>query len=129
MDGKLKWDKKYRRDGFVCGKEPSRFLRDNIHLLSKGRVLDIAAGEGRNAVFFAKHGFQVDAIDISEIGLKKAIRLAGEEGILIKTIQTDLESYRIEENRYDVIANFYYLQRGLIPQIKKGLKNGGGSYI
>ena len=125
MGDKLKWDKKYRGDGFLCGKEPSRFLTDNIHLLTKGRVLDVAAGEGRNSVFFAKHGFQVDSIDISEMGLKKAIRLAEEEGVKIKVIKTDLENYQIEKNTYDVIANFYYLHRDLIPQIIKGLKNGG----
>ena len=123
-DDKSKWDKKYSGDDCLCGKEASRFLTDNIHLLPKGRVLDIAAGEGRNSIFFAKNGFQVDAIDISEIGLEKAKRLAQEEGVDIKFIKTDLENYRIEENAYDVIADFNYLQRDLIPQIKRGLKNG-----
>lgn len=122
---KSKWDKKYKGDDCICGKEASRFLTDNIHLLPKGRVLDIAAGEGRNSIFFAKHGFQVDAIDISEMGLRKAKKLAREEGVEIKFIKTDLENYQIEESAYDVIADFSYLQRDLISQIKRGLRSGG----
>jgi len=124
-EDKSKWDEKYKGGVFLCGKEANRFLIDNIHLLPKGRVLDIAAGEGRNSAFFAKHGFEVDAIDISKMGLKKAKRLAREEGAEINFIKADLENYQIEENAYDVIANFNYLQRDLIPQIKRGLKIGG----
>ena len=125
MDSNLKWDKKYGGDDFVCGKGPILFLRDKIHLLPKGRILDIAAGEGRNSVFFAQQGFQVDTVDISEKGLKKAARLARDKGVKIRIIKSDLENYRIKKQAYEVIANFYYLQRDLIPQIKRGLKMGG----
>jgi 2-polyprenyl-3-methyl-5-hydroxy-6-metoxy-1,4-benzoquinol methylase len=121
----VKWDERYKGSEFVCGKEPNQFLADNIHLFPKGRVLDIAAGEGRNSVFFAKHGFRVDAVDISEEGLKKAAKLAQDEGVDIKIIKTNLTNYFIEREVYDVIANFYYLQRDLIPKMKNGLKKGG----
>jgi 2-polyprenyl-3-methyl-5-hydroxy-6-metoxy-1,4-benzoquinol methylase len=120
-----RWDERFRVKNFAFGKEANPFLRRNIGLFPKGKALDIAAGEGRNAVFLAQHGFDVDAVDISERGLKKAKKLAKEMGVKIHTLLVDLDSYQIERERYDLIANFYYLNRRFIPKIKKGLKKGG----
>jgi tellurite methyltransferase len=120
-----RWDERFGRKEFTLGKEPNSFLKKHIHLLPKGKALDIASGEGRNAVFLAQHGFEVDAVDISEKGLKKAQRLAREKGVKINTILIDLDQYPIEKERYDLIINLYFLKRRLIPRIKKGLKKGG----
>jgi tellurite methyltransferase len=120
-----RWDERFRGKNFAFGKEANPFLRRNIGLFPKGKALDIAAGEGRNAVFLAQHGFDVDAVDISERGLKKAKKLAKEMGVKVHTLLVDLDSYQIERERYDLIANFYYLNRRFIPKIKKGLKKGG----
>jgi SAM-dependent methyltransferase len=120
-----RWDKRFGRKEFALGKEPNPFLKKHIHLLPKGSALDIATGEGRNAVFLAQNGFQVDAVDISEKGLKKARKLARGKGVKINTFLVDLDQYHIAEGRYDLIANFYFLKRRLIPRIKKGLKKGG----
>jgi SAM-dependent methyltransferase len=120
-----RWDRRYRRQGFALGEEPNPFLRKHIHLFPKGRALDLAAGEGRNAVFLARHGFDVDAVDISEVGLKKAKRFARDLGAQIHTIRADLDDYLIEKKEYDLICDFYFLDRRLIPRIKRGLKKGG----
>ncbi len=120
-----RWDKRFGKKEFALGKEPHPFLKKHIHLLPKGRALDVAAGEGRNAVFLAQNGFEVDAVDISEKGLKKAQKLAGEKGVKINTFLVDLDRYPIAKERYDLIANFFFLKRRLIPRIKKGLKKGG----
>lgn len=88
-------------------------------------MLDIATGEGRNAVFLAKKGFVVDGVDISPVGLRKAQQLAREQRAKIRTINADLNKYRIKPGTYEVILNFYYLQRSLFPEIKAGLKRGG----
>jgi tellurite methyltransferase len=122
---KIKWDEKYRSRTHAHGKNPNSFLKEHIRLLHGGRVLDIAAGEGQNAVFLAEQGFKVEALDISSIGLAKARKLAEKKGVQIKTIQADLDRYRIGADRYDLITNFYFLDRRLFPQIKKGLKKGG----
>ena len=82
-------------------------------------------GEGRNAVFLAMKGFEVDGVDLSEVALKKARRLARENKVSITTIEADLNTYTIKPESYDVILNIDYLQRSLIPQIKRGLKHGG----
>ena len=120
-----RWDKRFGKKEFAFGKEPNPFLKKNIRLLPKGKTLDIASGEGRNAVFLAQHGFEVDAVDISEKGLKKAQKLAREKGVKINTFSIDLDQYQIDKERYDLIANFYFLRRRLIPRIKQGLKKGG----
>ncbi|HUL37198.1 MAG TPA: methyltransferase domain-containing protein [Thermodesulfobacteriota bacterium] len=120
-----RWDKRFGRKEFALGKEPNPFLKKNIHLLPKGKALDIAAGEGRNAIFLAQQGFEVDAVDISEKGLKKAQKLALKKGVKINTSLSDLDQYPIGKEQYDLIANFYFLKRHLIPRIKKGLKMGG----
>ncbi len=120
-----RWNTRFEGKEFAFGKEPNPFLKKYIHLLPKGRALDIASGEGRNAVFLAQHGFDVDAVDISEKGLKKSIKLAREKGVKINTFLVDLDRYQIEKEKYDLIANFYFLRRSLIPKIKKGLKKGG----
>lgn len=122
---KIFWDKKYETESYIFGKEPVEFLREHVDLLSRGKALDIAMGEGRNAVFLAKNGFDVDGCDISESAIKKALDLATENNVKIHAFVADLETYKLPKNTYDVIACFYYLQRDLVPQMKEALKPGG----
>ncbi|MBM4307589.1 MAG: methyltransferase domain-containing protein [Deltaproteobacteria bacterium] len=122
---KKRWDDRFKGKGFALGKGPNPFLEKYIRLLPTGKAFDLAAGEGRNSVFLAQHGFDVEAVDISEKGISKSRRLAKEMGVKIQTILADLDTYPIAKERYDLIANFYFLKRSLIPKIKKGIKKGG----
>jgi len=122
---KVFWEKRYETEAYIFGKEPVEFLKEHIALLPKGRALDIAMGEGRNAVFLAKNGLTVDGCDISEAAVKKAQALAEENSVRIHAFTADLETYRLPKDTYDVVACFYYLQRNLIPQMKEALKPGG----
>ncbi|OGO31062.1 MAG: hypothetical protein A2Z29_08245 [Chloroflexi bacterium RBG_16_56_11] len=108
------------------GREPSSFLVDNVSLLPVGFVLDVAMGNGRNAVYLARNGFTVEGVDRSAGAISEAQAAARETGVTIKTAIADLEGgYRIARERYDVIICFNYLQRSLIPQIKDGIRPGG----
>ncbi len=121
-----RWDRKFAGSDFIYGTEPSPFLADNAELLpAQGKALDVAAGEGRNAVFLARQGLEVDAVDISEVGLDKARRFAVEAGVTINTIVADLNDYVPAKNSYDVVVVFNYLQRDLIDDLKAALKPGG----
>ena len=120
-----RWDQRFGRKEFALGRQPNPFLKKHIRFLPRGKGLDIATGEGRNAIFLARHGFEVDAVDISEVGLKKVRQLARSAGVKVHTIQADLDNYPIEKERYDLIVNVYFLDRKLIPRIKKGLKKRG----
>lgn len=122
---KLFWNERYQVETYIYKKEPADFLKEHVDILPRGRVLDIAMGEGRNAVFLAKNGYEVDGCDISEVAISKAQRLARENNVVINTFTADLETYKLPEGIYDVILCFYYLQRDLIPQIKGALKPGG----
>lgn len=124
-DDRRRWDLFYNTRNYVFGKEPSSFLKENIGFFPKGKALDLAMGEGRNAVFMAKKGFFVDGVDISEVALKKAKLLARDSNVTVNAINADLNHYQIRPETYDVILNIDYLQRSLIPEIKKGLKKGG----
>jgi tellurite methyltransferase len=106
--------------------EPSSFLAENVNILPKGRVFDVAMGSGRNAVYLAQRGFVVEGVDISGEVIKEALELAKQEGVKISAQVADLEgNYRIKPHAYEVIICFNYLQRSLIPQIKDGLRKGG----
>ena len=105
---------------------PSQLLVDNIQLLPKGMVLDVAMGTGRNAVYLAQKGFEVEGVDISPEAVHSALDHAREAGVTLKARVADLEgNYHITKNAYDIIICFNYLQRSLITQIKDGLRIGG----
>ncbi len=106
--------------------QPAEFLVDNIALLPRGRVLDVAMGNGRNAIYLAKIGFEVEGVDISPVMVDTALRASRKAGVTIKTQVADLEkNFHIKEATYDLIICFNYLQRSHISQIKDGLREGG----
>ena len=122
---KDRWNSKYETEIYLFGEKPIPFLADNVHLLPKGKVLDIAMGEGRNGVYLATQGFEVLGLDISEKGLEKAHNLAKKNKVTIETKVVDLESFTLEPNSYDVILCTYYMQKDLFKQFQSALKPGG----
>ncbi|GJQ58879.1 MAG: methyltransferase domain-containing protein [Candidatus Scalindua sp. AMX11] len=124
-EDRKRWNKRYSTKEYIYGKEPIAFLKENIHVLTKGKALVLAMGEGRNALFLARNGFDVDGCDVSDVAVKKCKVLAQENNIKINAFVADLEEYEIATNQYDLITCIYYTQRDLIPQIKAGLKKGG----
>lgn len=125
---RMKWNERYGGEGFFIGPTPSRLLEERIDsvepLLPGKRALDIACGEGRNSIFLARRGFAVTGLDISEEGLAKARRRAAEDGVEIDFIRADLEGYEFTE-RFDLILNFNFLLRDLIPRMVDALNPGG----
>lgn len=120
------WDKKYGRTVYIYGKAPSKFLAENFNVIPAGSsVLDMGIGEGRNAVFLAKKGYQVTGVDISSVAIKKAHLLAKEYGVRIKTIVGDLSKYKIKAASYDAIICFYYVDRSIVKRMISWLRPGG----
>lgn len=89
----MMWDERYDTDDYVYGINPNDFLKDNVQAIPKGHVLSLAEGEGRNAVFMAKQGYTVTAVDASAVGLKKAKRLAEKNDVKIECIHADLADF------------------------------------
>ncbi|OTG94132.1 class I SAM-dependent methyltransferase [Acinetobacter sp. ANC 3832] len=124
------WDERYAEEEYAYGKQPNDFLVENFKVIPKGKVLSLAEGEGRNAVFLAQQGYDVTAVDGSSVGLEKAQKLAQEKGVKITTIQADLDSYEIEANTWDGIISIFCplteSQRQRIhQQVVAGLKENG----
>jgi tellurite methyltransferase len=126
LKDKEKWNQKYQTAEYTSGKVPSEWLLENTDLLAgKGSALDIACGEGRNAVYTASLGYDVLGIDISEEGLKKTRTLAEEKNLSIETKVTDLDDFEFTENAFDLVLCFNFLDRRLFPGIRKTLKPEG----
>jgi len=122
-----RWDEKHA--GNRGDQPPSPFLAEILSSaawqIARGRALDVATGRGRNACFLAERGFSVDAMDISEVALQEARKTAEGRGLAINFIQTELEQAALPGAAYDLIINFNFLERSLIPKMKNALKLGG----
>jgi len=123
--GKMTWDERYLNTWEGEVREPAQFLKDNLARLPGGKALDLAMGVGQNAIYLAGNGYEVKGIDSSQVAVEKTLKFAREKGVTIQVEKADLSNYTIPTEVYDVILNFYFLERNLIPQIKKALKTGG----
>lgn len=126
----LEWDERYRVEGYIYGTEPNQFLESVARKIPVGRVLMLAEGEGRNAVYLASLGYEVTAVDGSAVGLQKAAMLAQERGVHITTCLADLAAYRIEPASWDGIVACYchlpsLLRQAVLRSAVAGLKPGG----
>ena len=115
---KERWNKRHVEKPMRHNVEP--ILEKYIHLANIGKALDIACGIGRNTHFMQECGFEVDAVDISDYALSQV-----KDDPKINKIETDLDTYNLETNNYDLITNINFLSRRLHPQIKDALKSGG----
>jgi SAM-dependent methyltransferase len=98
------WDKRYSSIGFVYGTEPNTFFKDELDKLKAGNILLLGEGEGRNAVYAAAKGWNVDAVDFSTIAKKKALKLAEENSVSINYEITDLSEYKPKSSYYNAAA-------------------------
>lgn len=112
--------------------EPAKTLEWCLRHLPKGaRILDLGAGDGRNALYLAKHGFRVKAVDLSEAGILKLERLANEQGLQVETEVADAATYRIQEqwDGFVVVLLFQFLaekdSRRLLEDMKEKTIAGG----
>jgi SAM-dependent methyltransferase len=102
------WNERYSSEGYVYGENPNRFLKEQLEkIAAPGKLLLPGEGEGRNAVYAAKLGWQVDAYDQSTAGKLKAIKLADKNNVKINYHITDLLEFTPLEDNYDAIAIIY----------------------
>ncbi|MFC7739793.1 class I SAM-dependent methyltransferase [Nocardiopsis composta] len=92
MDSKA-WDERYRATGLVWGAGPNRFVVEQTEGLAPGRALDLAAGEGRNAVWLAERGWRVTAVDFSPVAVERGRRIAAERGADVEWAAADVRAY------------------------------------
>jgi SAM-dependent methyltransferase len=118
------WDEHYS-DAANLELNPSPLLVEAADLLLPGLALDLASGPGRHAIYLARLGWEVTAVDSSAVALAALEQRA--RGLPVKTVRADLErgEFAIASDTYGLICDFYYLQRDLFPQIRQGVRPGG----
>ena len=124
------WDQRYNNETYAYGTEPNDFLTSMYNKLPTGKILCLAEGEGRNAVWLAEQGNEVTAIDASDFGLQKADKLAKEQGVGITTVHADLADYDIGTQQWDAIISIFChlppaLRQDVHRRCVKGLRSNG----
>ncbi len=124
------WDQRYSQDTYAYGRQPNEFLVSQIHRLPKGKVLSLAEGQGRNAIYLAELGYQVTAVDSSAVAMRHTGEFAQQAGVSVATITADLADFSIEKNQWDVILSIYchlpsILRKKIHRQVIQGLHPGG----
>ena len=122
---RARWDERYRDGAYRDRTQPSAFLEQQVDTLPGGFALDLACGAGRNAIYLASLGFQVEGWDISSEALARATARAEEEGFEILWRPCDLEQAELPRARYDLIVQVRYVNCELTTSIVNALKPGG----
>ncbi|WP_345779700.1 class I SAM-dependent methyltransferase [Haloplanus halobius] len=125
-DDRERWNETYRTDEeFELPDDPIPALQSRIETLPAGRALDVATGTGRNALFLAETGYDVDAVDVSDAALERAERAGEARGVDVNWIRSDIADFAFEESAYDVIAVSFFAALDRLPDIKEALAPGG----
>lgn len=131
-DARTVWDERFATDDYIFGTEPNRFLVSQAHRLAAGaRALSIADGEGRNSVWLAQQGLQVDAFDIAERGVAKARALARRHGVAVDFAVADGDALAWPQAVYDLVAAIFIqfadpaMRARLFANMLRALRPGG----
>jgi len=124
------WDERYSSIEFVYGTEPNIFFKDELDKLKTGNILLLGEGEGRNAVYAAAKGWNVDAVDFSIIAKDKALKLTEENSVSINYELADLSEYKPKSNYYDSAAIIFLhlnqkIRSAVHTKVVDSLKPGG----
>jgi len=120
-----RWDRAFAQ-GRHTGAAVPRWLDDFDAVLPKtGRALDVAAGAGRAARYWAARGLTTLAVDVSPVGLELAREAAARAGLALDTRALDLETELLPDGHFHAISCFHYLQRSLFPALVARLAPGG----
>jgi len=121
---KLTFEEQYKKEKYYWGLKPNKYVIDILKFKKSGTVLDLGVGEGRNAIFLAKKGFNVIGVDISKTGIKKFLEMAKNLNVKVKGVVENITKFKFERN-YDVIlsiATLHFLKREEIEKLIQQMK-------
>jgi len=107
MMNSQQWDERYRADELVWTSTPNQFLVAGVADVAPGRAVDLACGEGRNAIWLAEQGWEVVGVDFSPVGLAKARRFADLRGVEVTWVESAVESWVPPTGGFDLVAVLY----------------------
>lgn len=131
-DSRAFWNQRFAAEEYIFGRDANVFLQSQRSLFAPGmRVLDVATGEGRNAVWLAQLGCEVLGIDISPLGLAKARRFAAERGVSVHFEEADVRTWPWPSQRFDAVVSIFIQfagpsERGAVfGGMREALRPGG----
>jgi SAM-dependent methyltransferase len=124
------WDKRYASVENLWAVKPNRFLVAEVGDLTPGRALDLACGEGQNAIWLASLGWNVTGVDYSEVAISKGRARAGRDGVEVKLVCADLVRYEPEPATFDLVIVLYlhipaHERSGVLERAAAALAPGG----
>jgi len=124
------WDERYTTHELIWRAEPNRFLVEEVASMKPGRALDLACGEGRNALWLAEKGWQVTGVDFSSVGLAKARRLAVERRVEVRWLKADVLEWNPPQTAFDLVIVMYLqlpadARRRVLSRAARALTPGG----
>lgn len=119
------WDRRYATGEYRPHAEPSPFVVSVVGRIPRGRALDLACGTGRHALYLAAQGFEVDAIDISEVAIGRARAEAERRGVRVEFRVADLDEEPLPHGRYRLVTLVRYVDRRLWSRIRDALAPDG----
>jgi len=132
LKDKEKWDAKYlKKKQLLKPRKPSQNLEKYIKYCRGTKALDLACGSGRNSIYLAECGFDVDALDIAKIAIE-TLNIEAKKNMLsskINSYQVDLDIYEIIQNKYDIIIMTNFLNRAVLQNAKNALKKDGILFV
>ncbi len=120
-----RWDERYASGDYQPGLDHSPILEDPAGYARVGRALVLACGAGRNALFLASRGFDVDAVDISAVAVDMARTEAMRRGLSVHWHVADVAEFDLGEGRYDVITMIRYTNRAIRSRLVTALAENG----
>lgn len=131
-DSRAFWDQRFAADEYIFGRDANAFLQSQRDLFKSGmRVLDVATGEGRNAVWLAQLGCEVLGIDVSPLGLAKARRFAIERGVTVAFEEADVRTWPWPSQHFDAVVSIFIQfagpdeRAGVFRGMREALRPGG----
>lgn len=119
------WDTRYREGFYDEAKEPHDLLRRFAPVVPAGTAVDIAMGNGRDAIFLAERGFAVYGLERSMEAIKRARQTMSEKGTNIFAVCGDANSLPFRSGSADLVVVFYFLLRNMMEEVARLLRNGG----
>jgi SAM-dependent methyltransferase len=124
------WDRRYAKVENLWAVKPNRFLVGEVGELAPGRALDLACGEGQNAIWLASLGWDVTGVDFSEVAIAKARTRAEREGVNVDFLSADLNEYEPEPAAFDLVLVLYLHisrdeRRSVLARAVEALAPGG----
>ncbi len=131
-DAAAMWNQRFSGEDYFFGREPNEYLRAKASLLAPGgRVLCVADGEGRNSVWLARQGLQVEAFDIATVGVAKARKLAADAGVAVAFHVASCDTWSWEVEACDAVVAVFVqfadpvMRARLFTNMVRALKPGG----